>query len=176
MVKPGSFNALEKAGAYYHWIGLGGDPNDGLDSVIWNKPGDARMINGPILPLDVIMKSMKHHSLSVFKFDCEGCEWSLFKYLAQLEWNILADVDVVLAEIHVSSELQMNSSVAVDSIYDMYHAFFIRNKFQMFFSQTNKGNARVFHELNDMGFWPKTCCYEIGLYNTARLNLENITF
>lgn len=68
-----------------------------------------------VLSLPILRQALNMKYVTVFKMDCEGCEYSLYQDLQQARFlNFFESVDHVALEIHSYSKFAISGSVALD--------------------------------------------------------------
>lgn len=168
---------------FHKWGLFGGSRND---SAAMNFKNDKYgKIDGEMYHLGEIIFKLGHQgkNLSVFKIDCEGCEWEVFGYMHAGSWTQAVSsgprhhhhgpMDVIqqlLVEVHFSEPFLTTDEqlILVGRTFDtIFSDRFHDQPFARFYVHNNPGGVGRrgwYHDnLTAGGFFTSSCCREMGL-------------
>ena len=156
-------------GVSFHYLGLGAK---GGAAERWAGRQGWNTLGGAVLPLDELQERLGHvrRPIQLLKIDCEGCEWEAFVDLARRRPRVAESVCTLILELHVSANLQMNTSADLGRMAAFWELYVLRLGFRFWYAHANPGGDRdrsVPPALVALGLDPSTAAYEIGLRREA---------
>ena len=172
---------------FFHKWGLyGGDLNTSSSAAFKHKVYGK--IEGEMLKLPEILHRLGHtqRTISVFKIDCEGCEWEALGHMSAHN-HPLKKVKQLLIELHFATTLGLQSAARFDLINNTFAVLWgpqalqhqhahphphgsSPSHFGQFWHNFNEGNdfdRFILPELVAGGVKRRTCCTETGFVRTA---------
>jgi len=152
----------------FHYQGLGLANGGSAASLKSNVYG---ALGGKIMPLDALMETNGHtgRNIDLLKIDCEGCEWEAFLDISERTPHLLKNVNTIVLEIHVSTELQMGSDIALLRMAKFWRQYIVEAGFRVWYIHRNTGSPsgrdnNVHPLLVALGLEERVCCFELGLH------------
>lgn len=156
----------------------GGGNKSNSDAATFNAPKGSQYgaITGEMYSLPDLIRLMGHENrtITVFKIDCEGCEWEVFGSPSSAPQDFLK-FDQLLMEIHLSKVLQVATSEKVKYLGRAFQNLFTYSahrparansatvsSLRQFWYRYNKNRQPLLPEFTAMGFPPWSCCRNLG--------------
>jgi hypothetical protein len=110
--RPPSDESKNLPNLHFHRWGLAGETKESGTHMVAGTKSGATETSQPMLTLDDIVKRLGHENrrLSVFKIDCEGCEWAAMAAVSDSLWD---RIDQLSLELHYGIELMLDSKAQV---------------------------------------------------------------
>ena len=120
-------------------------------------------LEGPLLSLSSLRERLGHRGpMHVLKIDCEGCEWDAFYGMAHRTPTVLADVSVLMIEVHLTAARTKADLAKLAAFHDYV---FEEMGFRLWFRRPNpcqhKTALLAGFAFAKHSFWS---CYELGFY------------
>lgn len=159
----------------FHQIGLnaGGIQQDEMQETYGT-------FKGPLLTLNEVLAMLGHvhRRISVFKIDCEGCEWEVFKSLQAMN-SSQNGPDQLLVEIHLSEQLGVHSEADIAKMGAAFEYLYTPDANCQTFSQFHWHDNAGFEQhrtipepLLAAGLPAGVCCRELGFIKTKSTALQ----
>lgn len=152
---------------HFYFLGLGGPPTingGGSRAELYGS-----IATGQLRPLDELFRISREGRLrtavDVLKIDCEGCEWDAFADVARRTPMLLAGVQHVLLELHLTPRYGLRSATQLNTL---LHYLIDIQGFRVFRKpHKNRGfmwaRNQTLPALVRAGFDPVACCAELHL-------------
>ena len=161
----------------YYFLGLGG----GSSSAVSGSTGASKELYGSIglerlRPLDHLMglarAGRERRAIDVLKIDCEGCEWQAFNDMEKRTPDLLASVQYLLIELHMTPRYGLVEAAQLNVL--MGHLI-DRHGFRLFRKpRKNRGFPWARNEtlpsLRHAGLDPVACCIELHFMRPGLTN------
>lgn len=158
---------------HFYFLGLGAPPasSSGAGPSSGGEQGGAGLYGGIAIdrlrPLDGILRIAREgrlrQAVDVLKIDCEGCEWDALADAAQRSPMLLASVQHVLLEVHLTPRYGLRSAEQINRVFSHlvdHHGFRLFRK-----PRKNRGfpwaRNQTLPALVRAGVDPVACCAEL---------------
>jgi len=170
--KPPSDESKRLPNLHFHRWGLAGETKEtGVHKVAGTKSG-ATATSQPMYTLADIMEKLGHgqRRLSVFKIDCEGCEWAAMAAFPDELWS---RIDQLSLELHYGKELMLDSQAQLKRaarVTDMLrsHGF---AEWRNDWRDGYESHRQLLPELNEAGMPSNMCCRLSGFMRMEKKEL-----
>lgn len=119
---------------FHKWGLYGGEKNSSF-SMKFSSP-EYGYIEGEMYTIDEVVEKLGHQgrNISIFKIDCEGCEWEVFGHFLDRDsrtfinnYKLLGHIKQLLIETHYSTTLGIDDINKIDLIGKLYDLLFLHH-------------------------------------------------
>lgn len=160
---------------YFHHVGLSHKTGRKINSGVW-EVNESNFYDNSTLYLSLydLWKELGHASLNksidILRIDCEGCEFQALHQIVTETPDVLSGTSMIIVEMHITYILPMGMADQLRLYISFWENYIKKLGFRIWFVRSVNGWERYVREssfmdvLEDYGFEPRKCCYEIGLY------------
>lgn len=129
------------------------------------------LVKGDLYTLQEIMEKLGHKDrrISLFRSDCEGCEWDWIDKAMKDHPDVFSKMDQMFTEIHFAQTLRFDSKALSKA--PSFHKM-VNDNFAVQYVHSNKGFNKDRFQLPDalksIGVEPEACCREFLLINKEK--------